>query len=445
MAHGPTADQIFKRIGAIQDAEAHLFAGRGDVIDATLESLEESGAVPVIFGERGIGKSSVAWRIFNILRYKDTNAEFEKIAAAFNLDDSYIPLWVECGDWFSGIESALLALLLPKGLRQAVTIADLFPDLLSAEQRARAEATFELNIALFKASLKLGTVSDREAIAQALRAATDKALADPIEMFSQVGARLISEYPQSTLIVFIDEFDRLPDKSMVGSILKTLSRVRFVIVGVGKTSSELIGSHQSVDRKIINIEVPVFTNDEAMHIFDNAEKASLAFDGSKGISFSNGFKDKIIQDTGGYPNLIQKVGYYCVQSERLYRKMFDDAVRVKKESYLPSLEAMFKSKSRRGAAEDEVETRLAEATMNAPRRTEVIRAMVRLNNEWSTLSEFFPKMEKKNHQNLQGNLDTLVTMGVFMKDDEERYKFSAPLYFMASSLLLEAREAAEKE
>ncbi len=439
----PKADHIFRHIGAIQDEQAHLFAGRDDVIAAVLQSLEQSGAIPVIYGDRGIGKSSVAWRIFNMLRFKDTLPEFGKVTSQFDLDENYIPLWVECGDWFSGIESVLLSLLLPKGLRQAVTIRDLFPDILSDDQKARAEASFELNLAIFKAGMKLGAVDDRDAIARALRAASDKALADPIEMFSQVGARLLDQFSSSTMVIFIDEFDRLPDKSMVGSVLKTLTKIRFVIVGVGKTSAELIGSHSSIDRKVANVNVPPFSDEEAGQIFDNARRASLSFDGSKGIQFSDRFQRTVISDTGGYPNLIQKVGFHCVQNDRLHKKMLEVPVEISMKNYIPALKTMFKAPNKRGAAEDEVETNLSEAVGDSTRRTALLKAMVALGNRWVSVAELLNQLSKKNHQHLHDNLEIFVNKGVLVVRDDDQYRFTSPMYLMAASLMLEAADAAE--
>ena len=122
---------------------------------------------------------------------------------------------------------------------------------------------------------------------------------------------------------FIDEFDKLPDKSAVGGVLKTLTDVRFIVIGVGKTSADLVGSHPSLDRSIVNIPVPPFSEGEARQVFLNAARASKMFKNSKGISFDDAFQEKVISQSGGYPNLIQKVGFCCVESNRLHRKMFD--------------------------------------------------------------------------------------------------------------------------
>jgi len=438
MADFPKADDLFRPIGAVQREHSRLFAGRSDIVDAILSGLELSGAVPIVFGERGVGKSSAAWRVFDILREKDVNEDYGKIAAEFDLDEHYIPLWVECGDWFSGIESALLALLLPSGLRQAVTIPDQFPDFLSETDRTKAEASFELNLALFKAKTSLSGAESRDALARALRAGTQAALADPIEMFSQVCGRLLEQYRDSTLVVFIDEFDRLPDNALVGSVLKTFTKVRFVVVGVAKTAETLIGSHPSVGRKLVGIEVPPFERSETEEVFRKATEVSESYPDSKGLQFSNAYVDRVHHDTGGYPNLIQKIGFHTIKPDRLHREMFKHRVDIGLEHYKPALKAMFKPSKNRAASEEEVERRISEAVGDSDRRLMILRALVACGMKWVGFSDLAGQLEKPYRTQLVGNLKIFLDAGVVASRGDDEYRFSSPIYLMVAQLYLES-------
>ena len=440
MARQPRADDLFRPIGAIQGAYRYLFAGRDSVVRDILGSFELSGAVPIIYGERGVGKTSVAWRAFEVLRDKDTDAAAVDVASEFELDDHYIPLWVECGDWFAGIESALLALLMPKGLRQAVTIVDLFPDLLSEEARIKASTSFELNLAVFKAKADLSRSERKGAIEKAFENYTDRALDNPIEMFSQLCGKLIEKYSSSTVVVFIDEFDRLPDKSMVGSILKTLTGIRFVIIGVATSSDDLIGSHPSVDRKLSKVYVPPFRYEEAAEIFENASQASLEYAGSNGISFTEPFVRQVFEETGGYPNLIQKVGYYAIQPRRLNKTMFDRPVIVDLPDYKPAVRAMFKHGQRSGDSEGEIEFKIASSVGDSTRRMAIIRKLAAYGTGWMNVSDLSAALGRDDRQQLQGNLDRFVDEGVLHRNQEtEEVAFSSPVHLMAARLFVEAR------
>ena len=435
----PKADDIFRPIGSLQGEHSRLFAGRGGVIDSILESLELSGTVPVIFGERGIGKSSVAWRVFDILRQKDVNQEYGDVASRFALDDNYIALWVECGDWFAEIESAVLAILMPKGLRQAVTMLDLFPDFLSTEDKAKATASFELNLAIFKAKTSLSTEEGRDLVTKAFRNATQTALADPIEMFSQVCGRLQDRFSNSTIIIFIDEFDRLPDTTLVGSVLKTFTGTWFVITGVADTAEKLIGSHPSVGRKIFSIRIPPFDHTEASEIFEKASDIAKSYQGSHGISFSQKLIDQIFDDTGGYPNLIQKVGFNTIQPDRLHAKMFDEHIKIGIKNYKPALRAMFKASNKKGGAEDEVENRLMEVIGDSNRRSAILKVFVGFGTKWVGLGELISRLDQDDQKQLNRNLKMFVEGGIIERGCDEEYRFINPIYLMASRLYLESK------
>lgn len=442
MAGHPKADELFRPIGAIQGEHSRLFAGRSDVVKTILGSLELSGQIPVIYGERGVGKTSVAWRTFEILQSKDINDEAREIASSFDLDDNYIPLWVECGDWFAGIESALLALLIPRGLRQAVTIADLFPDLMSEESKLKAKASFEFNLALFKANMELSGSDKGSAITKAYEESLVHAFSSPIELFSQVCGKLVETYPNSTVVIFIDEFDRLPDKALVGSILKTLTSVRFVIIGVAKTAKELIGSHESVARKLDEILVPPFQLDETQQVFDNAVAVASEIPGAKQLWFSPEFVHRVFHDTGGYPNLVQKIGYHVIRADGLNRKLMLEDVRIGVSQYVGALRDMFRNTRGKTETSGEIEATISSAVSDSTRRLAILQALTEFGSRPVGIGELVSHLEGNNRIQLHANLDRLVDDGVLKKSgDADNISFASPIHLMAARLFLFSRHS----
>jgi len=73
-------------------------------------------------------------------------------------------------------------------------------------------------------------------------------------------------------IFILDEFDRVTDsavKMAIADLIKNVSDnhalVTLVLVGVGGSIADLIGEHPSVARNLVQIEMPVMADVEAMH------------------------------------------------------------------------------------------------------------------------------------------------------------------------------------
>ena len=197
-----------------------LFAGRDTQIRAVIDAINQKGQHAIIYGERGVGKTSLT----NVLASFLGKQEAPILAPRIQCDalDTYPKVWRKV---FDKIE-----------LTRPVTRGRLS---VQAEQET------------FKATELLG---DSEVSPDDVR-------------------RALSILAKSALpIVIIDEFDRLPaDKRQpFADTLKTLSDhavpATVILVGVAADVHGLIEEHQSVERALVQVRMPRMSNDEIVRI-----------------------------------------------------------------------------------------------------------------------------------------------------------------------------------
>src|SRR5205085_12475010 len=89
------------------------------------------------------------------------------------------------------------------------------------------------------------------------------------------------------VVIFVDEFDRPTDhrtRTLFADTVKILSDhgilTTLVLIGVGSAVADLIASHESIGRSLVQIHMPVMTPTESAQIVETGMKASeLTVDG----------------------------------------------------------------------------------------------------------------------------------------------------------------------
>lgn len=202
--------------------EKALFAGRLKQITQLLDAISQRGRHAIIYGERGVGKTSLA----NVLRPWLEGAGQNVIALRVNADgsDTFTTLWRKM---FAEIQTS----------RQRRT-----PGFLGTETTEPVSVLSEL---------------------------PENATPDDVR-------RILMEFGwNAVLIMIVDEFDRLHGDDMnrlFADTIKTLSdhsvRATIVLVGVGRDVDELIKEHRSIDRALVQIHLPRMLTPELYEIID---------------------------------------------------------------------------------------------------------------------------------------------------------------------------------
>ena len=206
-------------------SEDELFAGRADQIDKAIDAINQRGQHAVVYGERGVGKTSLA----NVLSSRLVSRAGEQaIAPRVNCDatDDFSSLWKKVLENVKMTKTQPAAGFIDAPHEKTLTAADAFPN-------------------------------DTDVTPDAVRA-----------LLTQMGRGRV-------LLVIFDEFDRLTDqlaRRTMADTIKALSDhavpATVVVVGVADTVSELIAEHESIDRSLTQIPMPRMELDELYELLD---------------------------------------------------------------------------------------------------------------------------------------------------------------------------------
>lgn len=243
--------------GAPIDEKA-LFAGRTDQVRQVVDAVSHAGQHAVIYGERGVGKTSLASVLSDFLR----GAGQGILAPRVNCDgsDTYSSLWRKA---FSDIE-------------------------LSRERQGigfQSETTLE-----------------RQSIADQL----------PTEISPDDVRRTLTRLSRGILLIVIfDEFDRLPRSGIAGLMADTIKMLSdhsvsatLVIVGVADSVDQLIKEHQSIERALVQIPMPRMSRRELTEIIEIGLSRL-------GMTASNEAADQITTLSQGLPYYTHLLGLHA--------------------------------------------------------------------------------------------------------------------------------------
>ncbi len=236
-----------------------LFAGRQEQIKKVMDSFYEKGRHIILYGERGVGKTSISNNIKNIVENGQAGVALYYFS---NAEETFDTLW--------------------QGIFRGLPF-----------------------------------ITQTNSIGFASAVKTD---IQPLSNFVQSNLtendilRYLQMYQYPPLIIIIDEFDKLKDsitKQKMAHVIKLFSdtgaNVTLMIVGVGEDILALIDGHESIKRNIVEIKMPRMSSDELKQILDSRlEKI--------GFTLNEDVKEKIIELSNGLPEYVHSFGKYCALS-----------------------------------------------------------------------------------------------------------------------------------
>ena len=231
-----------------------LLRGRGREISRTVEAVDAASVHAVVFGDRGVGKTSIALVTAALTQEAERPDGRRALIASCSSDDDFISIWMK-----------------------------VFEEILTVQRAAGFAAA------------PSSTPSGRLEL-------------DPEQLRSPNSVRLAIESLPNPTIVIIDEFDRVADEGTRALMAETIklfadrgTNSTLVIVGVADDVADLMEAHRSIGRNLVEIPVGPLSEDELAAIVTSGL-------GLAGMSWSQTVPPQIARLCHGYPYYAHLIG-----------------------------------------------------------------------------------------------------------------------------------------
>jgi ABC-type branched-subunit amino acid transport system ATPase component len=228
------------------------FAGRRWAIQRVITAIEEEQAHVVIFGARGIGKTSLA----NVLAESASQVDYQVLRCPCSADITFEEI-------FRGFLRNLPSEFMDRSARAKNPAVEHFEQLLPRGSFGPTELTVALSF------LKLEHV-----------------------------------------ILIIDEFDRIGSETLKNQLAETIknlsdiaARITFIVVGIAQNLEELIGKHPSIQRHLVAVHLPLMEPPELRALIEVGESAS-------GMTFDDATREAVVSFAKGLPYYAQLMCLY---------------------------------------------------------------------------------------------------------------------------------------
>lgn len=238
--------------------KANLFAGRSEQVKDVINATVQPGRHIILFGERGVGKTSLAKVLSEILSIAGLKV-LDSGTINCDITDTFTTLW-------------------HKIMRQLSVVLEKAQTGFTGDQ---------------------GTIKEKICLEGLL---PDDAKPDDIR-------HILSRVEGSTIII-IDEVDRIQDtrsKALLADTIKTLSdhsvNTTLLLVGVADSVSGLISEHESIERALVQVPMPRMSRPELLQIINNGLTAV-------GMSIDAEAREWIVKLSQGLPHYTHLIALY---------------------------------------------------------------------------------------------------------------------------------------
>ena len=257
-------NQVFSPSTPIQEKD--FFFGRMSQLEKIIEAINEKGQHAILYGERGVGKTSLA----NTMNKSFTNVFPVKVTC--DRKDSFKSLW----------ESAFEKIQFSKTNSGIGFNAEKMTEIVDMEEHITTIQNLKTNHII----------------------------------------TLLNSFGEDFKLMFIfDEFDNINNEKTRASfadLIKSLSdnniNTTIILVGIADNIESLIGNHQSLERCLKQVKLPRMGKDECEEIIDNGIK-------KLGLKIDKSVREKIIEFSSGFPHYVHLLCKYgcreLINNERI--------------------------------------------------------------------------------------------------------------------------------
>jgi DNA polymerase III delta prime subunit len=309
---------------AITADNVDFLIGRTDLIRRIATKLAATKNSAVIYGVRGVGKTTLAWQVVSVLLGKSPRFD-KKTLLKVGSDRQFRIAFHKCLSSAESYGDLLMGLLSDN--HDQYSFAKVF-------EKAFKDEGFVSGVQR-KFGVNLFRILNLEHSEQVTR----KSIVDEIKeyvndddakqaLFLDVLAKAKEFYHEDFLIV-LDELDRAKSTTGLGNFLKDSNEIQFIFVGISENIESLINDHRSAVRKLTIIEeAPLLSQDEIEGIFKTAINLS---NGS--LCIDEGYIKNAGRYSGGIPYIAQLLGAEAVLSELLSQEVQDGNLYIKANTF----------------------------------------------------------------------------------------------------------------
>jgi Cdc6-like AAA superfamily ATPase len=298
------------------------FVGRSDLIQDCVAALNAKQGLLAVYGKRGVGKSSLLRQVQQIAT--GNYALVHKAGLGHLIPERprrYYTVYYSCDAIIDNAQDLVKRLCNDTDPEDG--LLRLVPD--QGKELQEFSRTSDTSVGQ---DLKVLNWGKRGADAQKYASAVPS---DVIQSFRNFTSAVVDANNRmwsrrDAVLILLDEFDVIKDKTGLGSLIKSLSSptVKFGVCGIGQDLGALISDHKSVARLIEQgaIHVRPMSLDETAKIFETAKRL---FDNI--VHFDTDVVLNIAEYSEGYPYFAQLIGKGCVDSaNKLGTNRIDNSV-----------------------------------------------------------------------------------------------------------------------
>lgn len=285
-----------------------LFAGRSKEIEKSMEAIVEKGGHLIIYGDRGVGKTSLANILRAIISTGMENNEIN-IYCTYKVCNSY--------ESFEGLWEKTLNELKTSQKIENQKIG--FP----IENEETNEQRIEVGLGTILKNRTSGKIE----------------ISDICDFLKEIN---------ENFIFIFDEFDRLTSKEvkekfsyMLKMLSDTNNKITIILVGIAQDIHEIIENHESVERCLKQVHIPRMPDKELKELIEKGE--TLA-----GIKFNDEIKNKIINFSEGFPQYIHLLCKYAANeaTKRNSETIEEKDLKASVEKSIENIQETIKNKYR---------------------------------------------------------------------------------------------------
>lgn len=336
---------IDPEIGFTSDVitDPNRFVGRQALVEDCIKSINSRLGLIGLYGKRGVGKSSLLRQIQQMALGDYTlakNAGLDNVIP--ERPRTYLTVYYQCDSMINNAAGLLSRLCNDQDSEDG--LLRLIPN--DGKEEIEFSRASEMSGGLDLKVVNWGTKGiDTSKYAKTVEGNLVQTFRNYVNAAVQHTVK--NRMGRDGLLILLDEFDVIEDKSGIASLIKSLSSesVKFGVCGIADDLSSLVDDHASIERLLEEgaLHVSPMPEDESQSIIYTAQSLF-----ANKIQFEDSVTNEIAKLSQGYPYLTQLIGKECVNEcnkaktslvgDDIFRAVKDD---IKSGRAFPTLEKQY--------------------------------------------------------------------------------------------------------